>query len=973
MQRLLYLFVILYPHLSIGQEVPSFNITEQDGLPSNTIYNLFQDNKGFLWIATENGLARYNGFQFYTYDNSSVRSRAVSGILEDEKQRLWLHNFFGEVLYIENDSLKKLISWETHYTSGFPTLSSYKNNLLITVPSHFYQYSPDEEIWETLKVHLSTNTKSVHYNHHIVTSKKEVIVCYTSEQTTYVKNLSTQETIVIHNKDYALSLNVIRLVEYRNRLLLFDYAFGKLFELKGDRADDISDAYKSLLENTTQVICIKDTLLAFMGNDGIKLTGELGYQKHLLPGKQVSSTVFDKEGGLWLGTLTEGLFYLPSLSSVIYKKEDYKDFNKLAFDPTTGNIFAGNLNGNVTQLNDRGEVIRQLPSENKSTVQSLLVDSLSKRLLVFSDKLYIYQLPTFSLLKSINITATKKILRFNKNYLLATSGGLTSINAETFIPEGYITNLRTSTIAYDDRNNILWIGSQKGISTYDVLASKENSWIIPGTNYSPGASDILLYNENVIMGTYNNGVIIIDKSKKHKQISITEGLPSSHVTALDLNGDKLWVGTDNGIALLDLKTYKLLSIDASKGLASKEVYDLVAHKNRLYITHPQGLQILPIDIDLNLEKPVLLVQSVTSDNQNQAEPLKGIILKPGSQQLTFHFDVANNLRSHGAARILYRIKELENDRWNETSLRFPIANYLSLPSGKFTFEAYAINEDGVQSEKFVSIPIEVLSPFWRQMWFIVVSFIILTSIIILFVYLRMRSVNRRNREKLEQQNQAQSLRIAQLTSIRAQMNPHFIFNTMSLIQGKVLNGLKEEANDQIQYFSSLLRKVLDFSGKETILLNDEIEVLQKYLLIEKSRFDGELNYNITINEAAKQEMIRIPSLLTQPFVENALRHGLMHKVGEKVLKIDFSLRDDTLIIIIKDNGIGRKASGEFNKARRKEHQSFAVEANQKRIYLLNASRKHHISLEIIDHFNEHNIASGTSVIIQVPLDLEVNG
>lgn len=973
MRRLLYLFVVLYPLLSTGQEVHTFNITEQEGLPSNTIYNLFQDKKGFLWIATENGLARYNGFQFYRYDNATVRSSAVSGILEDEKQRLWLHNFFGEVLYVENDSLKKLASWETHYTSGFPTISSYKNQLLITVPSHFYQYSPDAASWKILNGNSSTGTDSVHYNHHIVTHRGEVVVCYTLGETTYIKNLTTEAITKIHKKNHALSLNVIRLIEYRNKILLFDYAFGKLFELKNNKAEDISNAYKALLQNTTQVRCINDTLLAFMGNNGIRLLGEKGYQKHLLSGKQVSSATFDKEGGLWLGTLTEGLFYLPSLSSIIYKKEIYSDFNKLAFDPIRKNIFAGNHNGSITQLNEPGTIIRHQLSDSKGTVQSLFVDTLAQRLLAFSDKLYIYQLPAFTLLKVVNITATKNIVRFNNKYLLATSGGLTSIDANTFLPQGHITNLRTSAIAHDNKNNMLWIGSQKGISTYDLLTSKENTWTIAETDYSPGASDILIYNKKVILGTYNNGVIIIDKFKKQKQISVTEGLPSSHVTALDLAGDKLWIGTDKGIALLDLTDYQLLTIDASKGLASKEVYDLLVHQNLLYITHPLGLQVLPINIGLNSQKPVLFVQSVTSDNQIQTKPLNGITLKPGSQQLTFHFDVANNLRSHGATRILYRIKELEDDRWNETSLRFPIANYLSLPSGQFTFEAYAINEDGIQSEKSVLIAIEVLTPFWKQSWFIIASFILLTSFIILFVYLRMQGASRRNREKLQQQNQEQALRIAQLTSIRAQMNPHFIFNTMSLIQGKVLNGLKEEANDQIQYFSSLLRKVLDFSGKETILLHDEIEVLQKYLLIEKSRFDGELTYSITINEAAKLEMIRIPSLLTQPFVENALRHGLMHKPGEKILKIDFSLNEDVLTIHIKDNGIGRKASGEFNKSRRKDHQSFAVEANQKRIDLLNASRQSHISLEIVDHYNEHNIASGTSVIIQVPLDLEVNG
>ncbi|NBW37850.1 MAG: hypothetical protein EBR30_23095 [Cytophagia bacterium] len=973
MRKLLYLLITLYPLLLQAQVVPYFKITEQDGLPSNTIYNLFQDNKGFLWIATENGLTRYNGFQFYTYDNPKVRSRAVSGILQDEKQRLWLHNFFGEVLYVENDSLKKLDSWENYYTSGFPTISSFKDQIFITVPSSFYQYQPDKDTWKTLNINSSTDTKAIHYNHHLVMHNHQVMVCYTIGETTYIKNTSTQEVTQIHRKDEMLSLNVIRLIEFNDQLFLFDYAMEKLFTLENGKAENITDRFKSYLKNVTQMSVLQDTLLAFMGNDGIRLLGKNGFQQQLLPGKQVSSAVFDREGGLWIGTLTEGLFYLPSLSSTIYNKESFKDFSKLAFDPIHRNIFIGNHDGSVSQLTEYGEIIVHHQSDHKTTVQSLFVDTTAQRLLVFSDKLYIYQLPAFKLLKSIRITATKKILRFRDKYVLATSGGLTTLDANTFLPETYITNLRTSAIAYDQKKEILWIGSQKGIAAYDLIKQKENTWTMPGTHYSPGASDIILHGKNVIIGTYNNGVIILDEFNKPKQIAVAEGLPSSHVTALDLHDNQLWVGTDKGVALLDLTNDKVVSIDASKGLASKEVYDLIVNQDRLYITHPQGLQVLPTQVLSNTQQPYLLIQSVTSDNEVLIQPMQGITLNPGSQQLTFQFDVANNLRSHGTTRILYRIKELEQDRWNETTLRFPIANYLSLPSGKFSFEAYAINEDGIKSSKPVVISINVLSPFWKQTWFILVTFIFITTIIILLIYLRLQRQNRRNREKLQQQNQEQALRIAQLTSIRAQMNPHFIFNTMSLIQGKVLNGLKEEANDQIQYFSSLLRKVLDFSGKETILLHDEIEVLQKYLFIEKSRFDGALNYSITVNEAAKQEMIRIPSLLTQPFVENAIRHGLMHKSGEKILTIDFQLNEDLLTINIKDNGIGRKASGEFNKSRRKDHQSFAVEANQKRIDLLNATRKHHITLTIIDHYNEHNIATGTSVIIQVPLDLGING
>ncbi|MFN7491624.1 MAG: sensor histidine kinase, partial [Cyclobacteriaceae bacterium] len=174
----------------------------------------------------------------------------------------------------------------------------------------------------------------------------------------------------------------------------------------------------------------------------------------------------------------------------------------------------------------------------------------------------------------------------------------------------------------------------------------------------------------------------------------------------------------------------------------------------------------------------------------------------------------------------------------------------------------------------------------------------------------------------------------------------------------------------IQNFSTLLRKVLDFSAKETILLQEEIEILEKYLAIEKDRFDGTLTYSIVVSDALKDEMIRIPSLLTQPFVENALRHGLMHKAGTKLLHINFSIVNEFLRIHISDTGIGRKAAFEFAKSRKQSHQSFALAAYQKRIELLNFGKERKIELEIVDRMNDHQMPEGTSVIIHVPSDYE---
>jgi hypothetical protein len=449
-----------------------------------------------------------------------------------------------------------------------------------------------------------------------------------------------------------------------------------------------------------------------------------------------------------------------------------------------------------------------------------------------------------------------------------------------------------------------------------------------------------------------------------------KGLPSDHVTALSYHQGKIWIGTDRGLCSYTLEDKTLFTLDAAKGLAGNEVYSITASSMGLWVSHSEGLQYFKQLPGKNTSKPMIHLKQVTSDGKSINNFIREIRLQPLSRQLTITFDVSNDLKGRGTTMIGYRVKGIDLDRWNEVSLAAPVANFLSIPSGNHTLEVVALNEDGVLSSNRLLVPVIAMAPFWETRWFIFFAALLLITGISSILYFRLRRLSEINQAALVQQNLSQELRIAQLTSIRAQMNPHFVFNTLAHIQSQVLKGMKEAANQSIQDFSSLLRKVLDFSSKELIPLQDEIEVLQKYLSIEKDRFDGSLQYEIAVTESVRNEMVRIPSLLTQPFVENALRHGLMHRSGVKELTIRFDLENDCLVILIRDNGIGRKASAEFNKARKKDHQSFAVEAYSRRIDLLNASRDRKIELAINDHYNELGAATGTSVCITIPLEDE---
>ena len=206
---------------------------------------------------------------------------------------------------------------------------------------------------------------------------------------------------------------------------------------------------------------------------------------------------------------------------------------------------------------------------------------------------------------------------------------------------------------------------------------------------------------------------------------------------------------------------------------------------------------------------------------------------------------------------------------------------------------------------------------------------------------------------------------SQLTALKSQMNPHFMFNALNSIQDLMLHKDTKGSNLYISKFSNLMRKVLNASDQSSITLQEEIEILSLYLDLEKLRFGNEFTFELKLDEAIDPYSLTLPSMILQPFVENAIKHGLLHKKGEKKLSIQFILQEQ-LICEITDNGIGRKHAEKI-KSRQNRNASFATSATEKRIELLNSFDRVNYKFEIIDLI-ENGQAAGTKVRISLPKD-----
>jgi sensor histidine kinase YesM len=202
--------------------------------------------------------------------------------------------------------------------------------------------------------------------------------------------------------------------------------------------------------------------------------------------------------------------------------------------------------------------------------------------------------------------------------------------------------------------------------------------------------------------------------------------------------------------------------------------------------------------------------------------------------------------------------------------------------------------------------------------------------------------------------------------LRTQMNPHFLFNSLTSIQHYIINKDPTLASDYLGRFSKLVRQILNNSAQEYILLEDEISSIKNYLELQKLRFHNMFDYSIEIGEMIDEESVLVPPMLAQPFIENAIEHGFKNKEDKGHLKISFRLNGNMIRVIIDDNGVGRKKAQKISEEQNRGHRSMSTTITRERLQVLKRRAHSKIHLEISDLKDENENVTGTSVIFDMP-------
>ncbi len=460
------------------------------------------------------------------------------------------------------------------------------------------------------------------------------------------------------------------------------------------------------------------------------------------------------------------------------------------------------------------------------------------------------------------------------------------------------------------------------------------------------------YDDAGVIGVRNDTVVAVITKK--------QGLTSDICRTLIVKDNTLWVGTDKGLnaVSLDRPGHPVTRYTADDGLGSNMINTLYADDSMIYVGTSVGLSFFNINRPVTVDPCRLRLLNVSNSGTDRTADTGKLVMSYRSKDL--HLEYAGiSYRSAGNIRYRYRVLGLDTI-WRETNATF--LDYQSLPSAEYTFELQAYNKFGDPSNMVV-LPFTIETPYWQSTWFRV---LLIAAVLVLawqLVSWRIRYIRRRQNEREELVRQRAEM---ENKALAAQMNPHFIFNCLNSIQQFMFDQDMMQTNEYVSGFARLIRATLNHSSKAFISLEEEVQYLSDYLALEKMRFKEKMEYKIEVDPGVDLYNTVLPPMLIQPYVENAMRHGLRNKKsGDGFIHVNIRKEGSDLVIEVEDNGIGRQRAMEYKTREHIEYQSKGMSMTASRMKLIGAVFGSHIRVEMQDRVAGGE-AVGTKVIIVVP-------
>lgn len=572
----------------------------------------------------------------------------------------------------------------------------------------------------------------------------------------------------------------------------------------------------------------------------------------------------------------------------------------------------------------------------------------------------------------------------SNNVWIATNMGLCRINLDTEESRFYINDKKNNTtIPNDDiydlmlADDVLYVTTGDGLAIYHYDKDNFTTYRLPDSFMKDdviknnGLFDIVAGGDGrYYIGSYSNGMIALSPDTKTFKTSKGEDSFGRMVYSIipDDNGF-LWASTSKGIMKYDLSTKEITLYDESDGLQGNEFTPnafLRSKKGQIFFGGFNGFNYFyPEEISLETKEPKVIITSLRTNNDIRYRYLKDgdtVNLSYTENSFEIGFSTLNLVRKN---MVKYSCM-LDNydSEWTIYDSKHRYADYQRLRPGTYVFHLKASNEVNIWSEKPLQLTI-IIHPAWYQKAVFKISVVLVLIMFLLILFYQRSKIIYQKREQRRKvaELEAQMAQLKQKT-LQLQMNPHVIFNTLNSIQQYIINHDIDNAVRYLSSFSRLMRRILNNSNERYIPLSDELEAVNLYLELESMRLGNRFDYKVTIAHDIDANNLEIAPLIIQPFVENAIIHGLVPKKNDCFLSIALSkIGENKLLCVVEDNGVGRRLSERLKKESGGAHKSYGMSITKRRLEMMSKISNGDFSVDVIDLYNENGEATGTKVNI----------
>jgi len=928
--------------------------TAEDGLSHSVVYSTFQDSKGFIWFATDFGLTKFDGITYTNYTKQDgLPSNFITSITETDNNTLWIATYDKGIVKLQNGIFIDC-PWYKKYVDDklLQILADKENRVWFRDGKEKVGYIQNKVV-TFFDINLFTKDSISRTIHNLFKKTDGSLLFATSKGAFQFKNNTvTPQISGLNSSVYAIdedSLKNLWLVLEGKILKLFPN--GKTQELnntffknKRIRNFKIDNASRLWLGSYPQDILVINSE-----------TAEVIYSENI----PVNDIFKDREHNIWVSTFGQGVRCFNASFITNYTIKDGLTDNIISevAEDSTGKTWIANLRG-INYIAAKTENVKQFITEEEDHQIYALTKDYDGNIM-------------YALIHSLVIIknrTTKKIPIENRIYSLykdrekrvwiSTNKGVLYYENNNIINPKNLSELSNKKIAciFQDHNNTFWFGTSSGLFQYKNNKLKQiTDKDAPNNSINDICEDL---NKKIWFAT-DAGVYSLYENNWHFYSSTTYMNGSTCLKIISDDHKNHWIGTNKGLYIFNDTLFRKLN--HRTGLIGSEIKSLfIDSKKILWVGTIKGLSKINLtdyfkEVDSN-SFPIYIKNVKINGTTLNLPQTESLSLKHDENNVSINF-VA--LFYKNPVEIFYEYKLVgASDTWQKTENRS--VEFSALAPGNYTFLVKAVNSCGNYSQSTASFSFSIAAPFWAKPWFIAFLIALFIIVVIIIYKWQIKIYKQKALEKLAIHKQLINLEHRALSAL---MNPHFIFNVLNSIQYYMKYVNMNQAHEYLQKFTKLIRLNFENAKRNYNTLENEITALELFCSLEQLRFEHKFVFQVKVSSEINLANTYVPSILIQPFVENAIWHGLMHKkeAGKVIVAIDNN--NNELVIKITDDGVGIGTL----KTNKKTHHSSAIELTKQRLAILEKLTGHQTSIQITNLKNLNSSETGTEVEINLPI------